>query len=165
MIVKAIGKNVKGSAQKARIPAQIVVGMPVEEGLAILKYMPKRAARDVWKVVNSAKANAVNNHSMDGSKLIIRSVRVDGAMKYRRMKAGSRGSAKFFDRRFSNIMVEVDDGVSLSVKEDKKKAKSEKTKPVSEEKESKEAPKAKKSSAAAKTSAPKAKKEVKAVKN
>jgi large subunit ribosomal protein L22 len=91
--VKAIAKNVRGSVRKARIPAMVVEGMYVDEALPVLKYMPKRAALNVYKVVNSARANAVNNFGMNPENLVITRVQVDKGMTLKRFRPKSRGNA------------------------------------------------------------------------
>lgn len=127
--IVAKAKNVRGSAQKARIPAMIVKGMTVTEALPILEYMPKSAAKDVYKVVNSAKANAVHNNNLDEDNLFIKDVRVDKSASYRRMKAGSRGGAIFFHKHFCHITVEL--GLLSEVEESKEETKD--VKPVKKE--------------------------------
>lgn len=106
-IVIAKAKNVRGSAQKARIPARIVKGMKVNEALSILKYMPKKAATDVYKAVKSAASNAVNNNGMNMDELYVHNIRVDQAFSLKRYKSGSRGMVNPIKKHFCNIYVEV----------------------------------------------------------
>ncbi len=105
--VIAKANRVRGSARKARIPADVVRGMMVEEALAILEYMPKKAAADVYKVVHSAKANAVHNYNMDPEKLKIDKIQVGESMRLRRIKPKSRGMASVIQKHFCNISVEL----------------------------------------------------------
>jgi len=121
MTVKSKGKNIRGSAQKARIPARVVVGMPVREALAVLKYMPKAAAKSVYKVVHTARADAEHNFNLDASNLYVKSVVVNQGLKYRRIKAGSRGGANFIDKHFCHIEVELEERGKVEKKASKKK--------------------------------------------
>lgn len=109
MEIKAVAKNIKSTPKKARIPADVVRGMFVEEALPILKYMPKKAALDIYKVVNSARANAVNNFNINPANLIIWEIRVDEGMKLRRGRPHARGSIRPFVRRFSTVSVTLKD--------------------------------------------------------
>ncbi len=122
-IIKSISKNVRGSARKARIPAQVVTGMKVVEALPILQYMEKKAARDVWKVVKAAQADAVHNFQLNGDDLVVKSVRVDQAMRIKRFKPKARGMTRPIARPFCHITVEL---VNLTDKKPKEVKKSEK---------------------------------------
>lgn len=102
---KAVAKNIKSSVTKAQIPARIVKGMDIEEAIPVLRYMNKKAAGLVLKVVESAKANAVHNFDAKSDNLFISDIRVDKGLNIRRMRAGSRGSPIFFDRHMANITV------------------------------------------------------------
>lgn len=108
---KAQAKYVRGSAQKARIPADIVRGMNANEALMILEVMNKKAAADIYKVLHSAVANAVNNGGASSESLMISEILIDQAPKYKRMKAGSRGAPKFFAKHNCHITITVSDDV------------------------------------------------------
>ncbi len=69
--VRAIQRNNRMSAQKVRLVLDIVRGKNAREALAILKFLPQRAARSVAATVRSAVANAENNFNMDPDELII----------------------------------------------------------------------------------------------
>jgi large subunit ribosomal protein L22 len=112
--VKAIAKNVRGSVRKARIPAMVVEGMSVEAALPVLKYMPKRAAAHVYKVVSSARANAVNNFGIDPKNLFITEIRVDKGMSLKRFRPKSRGNASEIIKQFCHISVTLSEGVPNS---------------------------------------------------
>ena len=64
MRVSATAKYIRRSTRKTRLVTQAIVGKPVEEATAILRFMPQGAARDVAKVLKSAAANAENNHDL-----------------------------------------------------------------------------------------------------
>ena len=71
MEAKAIAKNIRMSADKARLVADLIRGKSVNEAMSILKNMNRKSARVIEKVLNSAVANAVNNHSLDKEKSYI----------------------------------------------------------------------------------------------
>ncbi len=163
--VKAVAKNVRGSARKARIPAAAVRGMRAEKALDVLKYMPRRAAHDVRKVVASAVANAVHNEGMESDKLIISKIHVDEAFTMKRYRPESKGRVRAIMKRNSNITVYVTDGAAeeSKTKEVKAEKKSEEKKTESKKVESKKAEPKKKTKPAAKKAA--AKKETKSTKS
>ena len=67
----AVAKLLRGSPQKLNLVAETIRGMKVEAALASLDFNRKKAARDVKKVLQSAVANAENNHSLDVDQLVI----------------------------------------------------------------------------------------------
>jgi large subunit ribosomal protein L22 len=77
MEVAASLKGARISAQKARLVADQVRGMPVEEALNLLEFSPKKAAHLVKKILDSAIANAENNEGADVDELKISSIYVD----------------------------------------------------------------------------------------
>ncbi len=115
--VTAINKNVRTSAQKARIPADIIRGMKALEAVEVLRYMPKSAAIHVKKTLDSAIANAKNNDGLDINTLFVSEIRVNDGQMYKRYKEGSKGSYKPFERRTCHIYVTLGD-VSSSLKEE-----------------------------------------------
>jgi large subunit ribosomal protein L22 len=66
MRVSATAKYIRRSTRKTRLVTQAIVGRPVEEAAAILRFMPQAAARDVASVLTSATANAENNQASRG---------------------------------------------------------------------------------------------------
>ena len=69
--------------------------------------MPKRAALPVKKAIDSAKANAINNHGLDAKSLVITTLSVTTGTRLRRFKPASKGRALPFQKKTSNILVEV----------------------------------------------------------
>mgnify|MGYP001099231808 FL=1 len=80
MEVAARLKGARISAQKARLIADQVRGMPVEKALSVLEFSPKKAAHIVKKVLDSAIANAENNEGADVDELKVSSIYVDEGM-------------------------------------------------------------------------------------
>lgn len=69
--VQAVLKKIKQSPKKVNLVAALVRGMRVEDALLQMQVTVKRAAKTVYKVIHSARANAVHNHGLDGDRLII----------------------------------------------------------------------------------------------
>lgn len=106
-IVRAVLRQVSGSAQKARLVVNEVRGMRVTDALTVLKFMPHSAARNVYKVVASAAANAEENFAMNREDLVIRSIMVDEGRTRKWRRYGARGRFKPVLKRSSHITVEL----------------------------------------------------------
>ena len=109
MEVRAVAKNIRRSPQKVRLVADNVRGRSVREALAILSLMPHGAARDVYKVVKSAAANAENNYELDANDLYVHRIYVDEGPTLKRYKARSHGRVAPRLRRSSHITAVVED--------------------------------------------------------
>ena len=110
MEVAAKLKGARISAQKARLIADQVRGMPVEEALSLLEFSPKKAAHIVKKVLDSAIANAENNEGADVDELKISSIYVDEGMTMKRLRPRAKGRADRILKRSCHITVKVADG-------------------------------------------------------
>ncbi len=110
MEVAARLKGARISAQKARLVADQVRGMPVEKALNLLEYSPKKAAHIVKKVLDSAIANAENNEGADVDELKVSSIYVDEGMTMKRLRPRAKGRADRILKRSCHITVKVADG-------------------------------------------------------
>ncbi len=110
MEVAARLKGARISAQKARLVADQVRGLPVEEALSVLEFSPKKAAHIVKKVLDSAIANAENNEGADVDELKISSIFVDEGMTMKRLRPRAKGRADRILKRSCHITVKVADG-------------------------------------------------------
>ncbi|MDM8552653.1 50S ribosomal protein L22 [Desulfobacterales bacterium HSG2] len=104
MEVKAVAKYVRISPQKVRKIVGAVKGERVEDGLAMLKFMPQKAAGIVKKVVQSAVANA-ENADIDVDSLVIRNVTADQGPVLKRFRARARGRGTRILKRTSHVTV------------------------------------------------------------
>ncbi len=127
--VRAYAKGVDQTPRKVSLVAALVRNRTVADALVILEHVPKRAALPVKKVIESAKANAMNNHNLDGKTLVISTISVTAGPRLKRFKPASRGRALPFEKKSSHILVEV----SGAEKPKKKPA----AKPASDKKEEK----------------------------
>jgi large subunit ribosomal protein L22 len=98
------------SPQKCRLVANTVRGKGVGNALATLKFMPKKGARLVLKVLESAIANAENNLGADIDELKVTRIEVDNAPQLKRFAARAKGRGNRIIKRNSHITLEVGDG-------------------------------------------------------
>ena len=104
---KAVLRGARISAQKARLVADLVRGMPVGTASAVLEHTNKKAAHLVRKVLLSAVANAENNVGADVDELKISRIYVDEGAVLKRMRARAKGRGARILKRTSHITVEV----------------------------------------------------------
>jgi len=109
MQATAILKYVRVSAQKGRLVADQIRGLPVARALEILQFSPKKAAGHVRKVLESAIANAEHNEGADVDELRVAGVQVDGGPTLRRFSARAKGRGVRILKRTSHITVTVSD--------------------------------------------------------
>lgn len=108
--VRAYAKGVDQAPRKVGQVAALVRGRTVADALVILDHVPRRAALAVKKAIESAKANATNNHNLDGKTLEITTLSVTAGPRLRRFRPASRGRALPFEKKSSHILVEVTGG-------------------------------------------------------
>ncbi|HJO33259.1 MAG: 50S ribosomal protein L22 [Anaerolineales bacterium] len=101
----AIAKRLPGSAQKARLVADLVRGELVSDALTRLRFMPNAAAGTITKVLESAVAGAETNLGWVGEDLFIHSIMVDEGPSRRWRRFGARGRFKPIKRRTAHIKV------------------------------------------------------------
>jgi large subunit ribosomal protein L22 len=109
MQATAILKYVRVSAQKGRLVADQIRGLPVARALEILQFSPKKAAGHVRKVLESAIANAEHNEGADVDELRVAGIQVDGGPTLRRFSARAKGRGVRILKRTSHITVTVSD--------------------------------------------------------
>lgn len=107
MKVRAYAKGVDQAPRKVSVVASLVRNRSVADALVILEHVPRRAALPVKKAIESARANATNNHGLDGNSLVISTLSVTTGTRMKRFKPASRGRALPFQKKTSNILVEV----------------------------------------------------------
>lgn len=105
--VRAYAKGVDQTPRKVSLVAALVRNRTVADALVILEHVPKRASLPVKKAIESAKANATNTHGLDGKTLVISTISVTAGTRLKRFKPASRGRALPFEKKTSNILVEV----------------------------------------------------------
>ena len=109
MQIAARLKYARISPQKCRLVADAVRGADVAQALRALGHMPQKAAGIVKKVLESAIANAENNHGADIDELKVTEIFVDEAPLFRRWRPRARGRVNRIIKRNSHITVRVGD--------------------------------------------------------
>ena len=104
---KAVARNLRVSPQKLNLVAQLIRGKKVASALADLTFSNKRIAHDVKKTLESAIANAENNHSLDVDRLVVAKAEVGRAQVMKRFHARGRGRASRVEKWFSNLKIVV----------------------------------------------------------
>lgn len=104
---RAYIEGVDQSNRKVAIVASLVRRRTVADALVILSHVPRRAALPVIKAIESAKANAINNLNLDAKTLVILTISVTSGTRLKRFIPASRGRALPFEKKTSNILVEL----------------------------------------------------------
>ena len=109
MEAKAIAKYIRISPLKVNFICSEIRGKQVDEALSILKFTPKRGARHLEKVLNSAIANAENNFSLDRDNLYIKEAYANDGPRMKRYRPKAKGMAYPIIKRSSHIGVILDE--------------------------------------------------------
>jgi large subunit ribosomal protein L22 len=104
---QAIGRSLRGSPRKLNLVAQSIRGKKAEAALNELTFSPKRIAKDVKKVLQSAIANAENNHDLDVDDLVVSEASVGKNMVLKRFHARARGRGARVEKPFSQVTIVV----------------------------------------------------------
>ena len=107
MEAKAIHRYARTSAQKARLVADQVRGMPASQALYTLQFSPRKAAALLLKVLKSAIANAENKLGLDSDTLYVSEVMVDEGPSLKRIRPRAKGRADRITKRTSHITIVV----------------------------------------------------------
>jgi len=104
---KAVARMLRVSPQKLNLLAQLIRGKKVDTALADLEFSRKRIAVEVRKALQSAIANAENNHSLDVDDLVVAEAHVGKALVMKRFSPRARGRAGRIEKPFSNLTIVV----------------------------------------------------------
>ncbi len=102
---KAVTRMLRVSPQKLNLLAQLIRGKKVETALADLEFSRKRIAFDVRKTLESAIANAENNHSLDVDDLVVAEAYVGRGMVMKRFSARARGRSGRIEKPFAHLTI------------------------------------------------------------
>jgi large subunit ribosomal protein L22 len=104
---KAVARMLRVSPQKLNLLAQLIRGKKVASALADLEFSRKRIARDVRKCLQSAIANAENNHDLDVDDLVVAEAHVGKALVIKRFHPRGRGRMGRIFKPFANLTIVV----------------------------------------------------------
>ena len=104
---KAIARMLRVSPRKLNLVAALIRGKPVDTALADLEFSRKRIAGDVKKCLESAIANAENNHDLDVDDLVVAEAHVGKAFVLKRFHARARGRGARIEKPFSHLTIVV----------------------------------------------------------
>ena len=121
ILVNASVKDLDMTPRKCGEVVALVRNRSVEDALVILSHTPRRAAKPIAKLIESAKANAINNHGLKAEGLRIETISVTSGPRMKRYKPVSRGRAHPFLKRTSHIYITLSGAVKPVKKETVKK--------------------------------------------
>ena len=104
---KAVARNIRVSPQKLNLVAALIRGKKVALALADLQFSRKRIASDVKKCLESAIANAENNHDLDVDDLVVAQAHVGKGLVMKRFHPRARGRAGRVQKPFSHLTIVV----------------------------------------------------------
>jgi ribosomal protein L22 len=104
-VVSARARFVRVAPRKARLVADQVRGLPLDDALPLLRFSTRSAAQDIRKLIESAAANAENNHDLVADELFIKDIHVDEGPTLRRYRPRALGRATRINKRTSHIAV------------------------------------------------------------
>ena len=104
-VVRASARFVRVAPRKARLIADQVRGLHIEKARALLQFSPRGAAEDIRKLLDSAAANAENNHDLDAEEMRVSAITVDEGPTLRRFRPRAMGRATPINKRTSHIAV------------------------------------------------------------
>jgi large subunit ribosomal protein L22 len=118
----AIARNIRVSPRKLNLVAQQIRGQKVDRALNVLTFSPKRIAGVVKKALQSAIANAENNHDLDVDDLVVKEASVGKNLVMKRFHARARGNAGGIEKFFSQLTIIVEEKREEAPKEEEAKA-------------------------------------------
>ena len=104
---KAVARTIRVSPQKLNLVAQMIRGQKVEKALNDLEFSRKRIAETVRKTLESAIANAENNHDLDVDSLVVAEAHVGKSIVMKRFHARGRGRSSRIEKPFSHLTIVV----------------------------------------------------------
>ncbi|MCI0756446.1 50S ribosomal protein L22 [Teichococcus vastitatis] len=104
---KAVTRNIRVSPYKLNLAAGLIRGKKAQDAVAILTFSKRRIAKTVKATLESAIANAENNHQLDVDQLVVSRVEVGRAVVMKRFHARGRGKASRVEKWFSHLSIVV----------------------------------------------------------
>ena len=107
VVVRASARYVRTAPRKARLVADQVRGLHIDKARALLQFSPRSAAQDIAKLIDSAAANAENNHELVADDMRIMEINVDEGPTLRRWRPRALGRATRINKRTSHMTIEL----------------------------------------------------------
>ncbi len=105
VVVRASSRYVRVAPRKARLIADQVRGLHIDQARALLAFSPRGAAQDISKLIESAASNAENNHDLIADEMLISEITVDEGPTLRRFRPRAMGRASRINKRTCHIAV------------------------------------------------------------
>jgi large subunit ribosomal protein L22 len=105
IVVRASSRYVRVAPRKARLIADQVRGLHIDQARALLEFSPRGAAQDIRKLIESAASNAENNHDLIADEMLISEITVDEGPTLRRFRPRAMGRASRINKRTCHIAV------------------------------------------------------------
>lgn len=109
MEAKAVARYIRISPQKARLVADVIRGEDVDKAINRLRFMPKKGARIIRKVIESAVANATQSQDIDVDTLYVKKIWIDSGPTLKRLRPRAMGRANRILKRTSHITIVLDE--------------------------------------------------------
>ncbi|NDE89635.1 MAG: 50S ribosomal protein L22 [Alphaproteobacteria bacterium] len=103
----AVARSVRSGARKLNLVAQMIRGKKASAALTMLAFNERRISKEVYKVLQSAIANAENNHQLDVDRLVVVEATVGRAFVLKRFHARARGKGTGIEKPYSNLRIVV----------------------------------------------------------
>lgn len=111
MEVTSLTRYARMSDKKVREVARQIQGMPATEAQELLRFIPRKSAALITKTLNSAVANAENNHNLSADDLVIKTAVIEQGPAFRRFKPAARGGAHPYRKRTCHIRIVLTDEI------------------------------------------------------
>ena len=119
---QAIARNIRVSPQKLNLVAAMIRNQPADKAIAALAFSRRRIAQQVKKTLESAVANAENNHQLDVDRLVVKTAEVGKSIVMKRFHARGRGRSARVEKFFSHLKIVVAEAAEASETSEEQKA-------------------------------------------
>ena len=119
---QAIARNIRVSPQKLNLVAAMIRNQPADKAIAALAFSRRRIAQQVKKTLESAVANAENNHQLDVDRLVVKTAEVGKSIVMKRFHARGRGRSARVEKFFSHLKIVVAEAAEVSETNEEQKA-------------------------------------------
>ncbi len=123
---QAVARNIRVSPRKLNLVAATIRNQPADKAIAALTFSRRRIAQQVKKALESAVANAENNHQLDVDKLVVKTAEVGKSIVMKRFHARGRGRSARIEKFFSHLKIVVAERAEVSEEAPKKAGKNSK---------------------------------------